>query len=140
MGDIKGRGSPLGGISAQACAGSICAARGGVGGGEEPFERHGHEVGVAIEAIAVGEGQLEGFGDEVQIVGAIVAERREIVPGEDAERLRDHRPLTPGAAGEDLVLPVAGADRGLVPDAEAGEIVAGQQAPLGGAVPGHRLG
>ena len=63
--------------------------------GQEPRERHVDEPWVAVPALAVGEGELDRLGDEVHVLGAVVAERLELAALEDRERLQERRALRP---------------------------------------------
>ena len=48
--------------------------------------------------MAIGECELQRFDDRVDVIGAVVPERFQIVAGSDLERLRQHRPLAPRPA------------------------------------------
>ena len=93
-------------------------------------ERHLDHRRVAVIGLAVGKGELQRLGQVVDVVGAVVAEAGEIGALEQGQGLQQHRPLAPGAAGEDFEIakPAAlgRADRRMV----LGEILGRQQPAL----------
>ena len=99
---------------------------------EQAAHRHVDELRVAVVALAVGEDELERLGEQVDIGRRVVAERGEVVGLEQRQHLGQHRPLTPGAAREHLVLAKARAHRLLDLHLERGEIVVGQEPALRG--------
>ena len=62
--------------SADATSGSIRRRRSAAySARQQPVQRHVHELGIAVAALAVGEGQLGRLDERVDVVGAVVAER-----------------------------------------------------------------
>ena len=55
-------------------------------------------------ALAVGEAELHRFGDGVNVLHAVVAERRDVDTVEQTRHLGEHRPLAPGSTGVELDL------------------------------------
>src|SRR5262249_41109855 len=66
----------------------------------------------------------------VDVVGRVVAERRDVVPRHDVERLEQRGSLAPGTAGIDVDLAEARMHRRLDADLELGEILGGEEAAL----------
>jgi hypothetical protein len=56
--------------------------------GEERLRGHTFTLGICIEGIGIGEGQLQGFDCEVNRRGGVSAELLEIEPLDEAERLK----------------------------------------------------
>src|SRR4051812_21467585 len=66
----------------------------------------------------------------MDVLGAVVLEALEAGGLEDQQRLGQHRPLAPGAAGEQLEVAPAGRHRRLDPAAEGGEVLAAEVAAV----------
>ena len=79
--------------------------------GQHPVQRHGPGVGVAEEAVPVGEGVPGRVYEQVQVLGRVVGHGTQLETLQDVQRLQ----LGDGAGGhgraEQLVTPVAGPDR-----------------------------
>src|SRR4051812_35640773 len=80
--------------------------------------------------MAIGQGALERFGDQVKVLGAIVAEGLEVVTLDDVQRDRQRRSLAPGSAAIELVPTVGCLDGRLKFDREASEVVESEQAAV----------
>ena len=61
-------------------------------------DRHGGELGIAVVALAVGEGELGALEVHVQVLGGVVAERAQVEAFEKPQLLQQDRTLAPGAA------------------------------------------
>ena len=92
--------TPAGGIAGQARRGvDEPPARGAVGRVDEAGARDLDVARVAVEGLAVGEGELHRLRDRVDVVRRVVPEPGEVDPLEDLEHLEEHRALAPEAAG-----------------------------------------
>jgi hypothetical protein len=96
-----------------------------------------HEARVAVVALAVGEAELHDLGDEMDVGRRIVAERGEIVGGEQRQHLEQDRPLAPRAAGEHLDAAEAGRERALDLGMVVLQIARGEPAAVLGVVAHH---
>ena len=117
-------GAPLPGRSSlDARCGSMSARRSRLYSGERRRSSgHVDERRVAVERLAIGEGELGRLDDEVDVLGRVVAEPAEVVAGEERELLQEHRPLAPGRALEDVEAAVAEGRRLLDGRAVRGQV------------------
>src|SRR5437870_8339726 len=83
----------------------------GVRLGEEPDRRHRREVGIAVELVAVREGELQRLADGVDVRGRVVAHALEVEALQDCDRLEQDRPLSPESRLEDFERAVPGLER-----------------------------
>src|SRR5438445_12796424 len=78
---------------------------------EEPDRRHRREVGIAVELVAVREGELQRLSDSVDVSGRVVAHALEIEALQDCDRLEQDRSLSPESRLEDFERAVPGLER-----------------------------
>src|SRR3989441_2065540 len=78
---------------------------------EEPDRRHRREVGIAVELVAVREGELQRLSDSVDVPGRVVAHALEIEALQDCDRLEQDRSLSPETRLEDFERAVPGLER-----------------------------
>ena len=97
---------------------------------EKHVERNSGEVGVGVEGLAVGEGELGALDGGVDVVGRIVAHGLEVEVLEQVELLQEDRPLAPRPALMDPVAAVARGDRFLDSPPVARKVLGGQEAPV----------
>ncbi len=109
------------------------APRGGVGAAGHLLDGLGGEVGVAEIVGAVHEGTAESFGDVVHLGGgAVGAQLRQLVAGEDVEDLDEDDAAGGGRRrGDDIVTAIAADDRGALFDLVVGEVGGGNEASVG---------
>ncbi|MDT4824057.1 hypothetical protein FQZ97_573000 [compost metagenome] len=77
---------------------------------------------------AVGEGQLDGFGEQMDIGRGVVAQRAQVARLQDVQHLQQRRPLAPEAATVDLGAAEVGNERGVDVDGEGSQVVVGDEA------------
>ncbi len=122
-------------ISSEASIGDQLAARVIVGVGEQRLDRHVDEFRIAVERVAVREGELGAFDLIVDEVRAARIEAVEIETLGERELLQGHQPLRPRARLEHGVAAVVVGDRRLDGRLPFRHVVAGQHAamaPAGG--------
>ena len=95
-----------------------------VGSGTSPSRR------VGVIGLAVGEGELQRLGQMVHVIGAVMAEAGEVDALKQRQGLQQHRPLAPGAAGEDVEIAKAAALRRADRRAVFGQVLGRQQPAL----------
>ncbi len=78
----------------------------GVIGIHQEFDRYVDEIGITVMMLPVGEGEVQSLRYQVDIVAAVVAKFSQVVVLKHLENLGHYRALTPGPAGEDLVVPL----------------------------------
>lgn len=105
------------------------AALAGVVGVEEGREGDFGEEGVGVEGVAVGEGEFEGFDDQVDVGGRVGVVEGVVL--EDQEGLEEGGALGPGTAFEDGVAVVVEGDGFFDAGQVGGEVVAAEEAALG---------
>ena len=98
------------------------AAQSGVLGREQARERDIGEMGVGVVRVAIGEGQLERFGDRVDCIGAVMPHRLQVEAVEDLQGLEQRRALGPDAALVDGQSAIGDRDRFFEPGGVRGEI------------------
>ena len=69
---------------------SAVAQRAAARGDSSVAQRHAHEVGIAVERGAVGEGELQRLGQQVEVGGRVVLERRQVVGAQHVEHRDQH--------------------------------------------------
>ena len=74
---------------------------------DQAVDRDVYEVRIAVVGVAVGEGGIQRRDDQVEVVSRVVAERLQVVPLQDVQRLGQNRPLAPRPAGKHVVAPVS---------------------------------
>ncbi len=90
----------------------------------------GREIDVAVIEIAIGEGQVHGLIDGVDVARGVVAHGLEIDVLQDVERLQHGRSLRPDVELVDVDSLVGGADRLLDAHLPARQVLLGDQAAL----------
>ena len=75
---------------------------GGVVVRQQQTHRHADEFGIAVVALAIGKCELGALEIDVQILGRVVSEAREVVALEQLELLQQDRALAPGSALQHL--------------------------------------
>ena len=108
--------------------------------GEQIVHRRPGADGVAVVALAIGEGQLERLGHDVDVARRVVPHRAQVERREDGEGLHEHGALRPRALPQDLAPRERRAERRLEGRAVLRQIGRAQQAAhaLGEAADGRR--
>ena len=103
----------------------------GIGLRGQPLHRHVDEIGIAAGGGAIGEGDLQDFGEIVDRLRGAEAEPRDVVAFENVQHLRD---VHAGGRGrrrpEDGPAAIVGADRLPLDGLVGGEILAGDEAAM----------
>ena len=107
------------------------AANRGVAIAQQPVERNVDEFRIAVVRLAIGERELGGLDDGVDVVGGVVAHRGEVEALEQLELLQKYRALRPWPALEDRDAAIVGAHRRFDSRREAREVGGGEQAAVG---------
>src|SRR3546814_7751872 len=81
--------------------------------------------------LAVGKGELYRLDDQMQVFGAVVFQRRQVVTLQDVDDLRQERSLAPGAAAEQAAAGEIRGDRRRHRDPVLRQIALAQQPALG---------
>jgi hypothetical protein len=117
-----------------------CAALVVVCGRQQPVEWDVDEVGIAVERLAVGEGELGALGDGVDVFRGTEAHRLEVEARQQGELLEEDRALPPRAGLADRVAVVLESRRRLDRRLPGAEVVACEEPSLLGAQPVDGLG
>ena len=97
---------------------------------QQTFQRHIDELGIAKMMVAVGECQIDRFGDDVDVLRRVVPHRLQVVTLEDVQRHRQCRPLRPRSAGVQFDVAELRFHRRFEIDLEVGKVVVTHQAAL----------
>jgi hypothetical protein len=89
---------------------------------------------ISVVGLAVGEGQLHGFGDGVDVLRGVVAERGHVEAVQDLQHLDQHGPLAPEAARDELAGPEGRPHGRLEPHAKLRQVFPREQPALGGVI------
>ena len=101
----------------------------GIGLGGDALDRHLHEVRIAARLGAVGEGDLQHLGQQMERVHRAEAQLRDVVAFEDVQHLRDVHARRGGRRrADDLPAAIAAADRRALDHAVVGEVLARDEA------------
>src|SRR6185503_20733055 len=122
-----------------AAGANLGRAPGGVFPGDERVDRNIDEARVAVVGLAVCEHELYRFDQGMQVFWRVVSHRAQVVALEQAQELRESRPLAPGSAGVDLQAVAFDAQRFFLGDAKRSEVFFGQPTAVGAVVVGDRL-
>ena len=95
--------------------------------GQQLVEGNVVEVRVPVVTLAVGERQLGGLHQRVDVLGRVVSHRGDIIPFQQRELLQEDGPLRPGRALVDLEPPVLDHDRFLDGGMPLRHVVVGQE-------------
>ena len=97
------------------------------------LHRHVDKIRIAVPGLAVGEGELGAFDDEMDKIRPERVEAVEIETLQQRQLLQQHRPLAPRAALGDRVAAIVEGDRRLDRRLPARHVVAGQQPAMAAA-------
>ena len=107
----------------------VGAALVGIGLGGDALDRHVDEGRIAARLGAVGEGDLQHLGQQMQRVHGAEAQALDVVAFEDVQHLGDvHARCRGRRRADDLPIAIAAADRRALDDAIVGEVLFGDEA------------
>ena len=105
---------------------------------QEVGQRHLHKTRISVVEITVGQGQLHGLGDDMNVVGGKVTHLPQVVTLQQSQGLGEIGPLGPDPGLADGIAAIVNRDRLLHPGPVGGQILLPQQSAMF-PVPGVQL-
>ena len=102
----------------------------GEGLGCQAFQGYVHKIRISVVVVPVGERQLQGLENSVDVVGAVVAHSLQVEPFQYLQGFNGNWALAPGTAGVNVYAFVAARGRLAHSDVESGKVLHSKQAAL----------